>query len=240
MSVASESMRAYRAVWLVVCAAFAVVGVSSAVYAAPTRWAVLSGLSCLAAIIWSLLLAPYRRLSRGPRARLVLTAALAGGTAGGAFAGFAVVFGVGVVVVVLALLGSAPFTLRACARGLRAAWASWGDHFDAAGSALAYTGLGFVPIERGDDLCLITDEQLCEAWRTSTTALHGASPRRMKSLVEQRQRYLDEFERRNPKGVKVWLASTDTSAGDPGVYLVERWVDLPTADWDELTRGQGA
>jgi hypothetical protein len=87
---------------------------------------------------------------------------------------------------------------------------------------------------------MLTDEQLCVAWRSSTAALRQGSPHRVRRVVEQRQRYLNEFERRNPRGVKVWLASTDSSACDPGVYLVEDWVDLPKADWDELTRGHGA
>jgi hypothetical protein len=167
-------------------------------------------------------------------------AGVAGAAAGGAYVGFAVVFGLGVVVVAIALLSTSPFALKLVARAVRAAWASSGGRFEFAGGALACTGLGFVPIHRGDDVCLLTDEQLCEAWRTSTAALRGGSPHRTKRIVEQRQRYLDEFERRNPKGLKVWLASTDTAGCDPAVYLVERWIDLPGADWDELTRGQGA
>jgi hypothetical protein len=240
MSVASESMKAYRVVWLIVCAAFGVVGVSVAFYAAPYHLVALSVECGVAAGIWCLLVVPYGERSRRSRARFVLLASLAGGAAGGAFVGHAVVLGPGVIVLVIALVGMSPVVLKMTARVLRAAWASSGGHFELAGSALAYTGLGFVPIPRGDDLSLLTDDQLCEAWRSSTTALRGGSTHRVKRIVEQRHRYLDEFERRNPKGLKVWLASTDTAGCDPGVYLIERWIDLPAADWDELTRGQGA
>jgi hypothetical protein len=240
MSVASEAVKAYRVVWLIVCAAFGVVGVSVAFYAAPYNLVVLSVECGVAAGIWSVLVVRFRDSSRRSRVRFVLLVGLAGAAAGGAFVGFAVVLGPGVIVLAIALVGTSPFVLRVCARALRAAWASSGGSFEVAGSALAYTGLGFVPAQRGDDLFMLTDEQLCEAWRSSTAALRHGSPHRVKRVVEQRQRYLDEFERRNPRGVKVWLASTDTSACDPGVYLVEDWVDLPTDDWDELTRGQGA
>jgi hypothetical protein len=240
MSAASETMRAYRVVWLIVCAAFGVVGVSVAFYAAPYNLGVLS-LECgVSAGIWSLLVVRYRERSRRSRARFVLLASLAGGAAGGAFVGLAVVLGPGVIVLAIALVGTSPVVVKAAARALRAAWASSGGHIEYAGSALAYTGLGFVPIPRGDDLSLLTDDQLCEAWRSSTAALRGGSTHRVNCIVERRQRYLDEFERRNPKGLNVWLASTDTAGCDPGVYLIERWIDLPGADWDELTRGQGA
>lgn len=232
-------MKAYRAVWLIVCAAFAVVGVSVAFYAAPYDLVVLSTECGVAVGIWSLLVARYGERSRSSRVRFVLLAGLTGAAAGGAFVGHAVVWGPGVIVLVTALAGTSPVVLRKTARALRAAWGSSGG-VELAGSALACAGLGYVPIPRGDDLSLLTDDQLCEAWRSSTTGVRGGSTNRLEGIVEQRQRYLEEFERRNPEGLKVWLASTDTAGCDPAVYLVERWVDLPAADWDELTRGHGS
>jgi hypothetical protein len=240
MSAASETLKAYRVVWLIVCAAFGVVGLTVAFYAAPYNLVVLSVECAVAAGIWALLVVQYGNRSRRSRVRFVLLASLTGWAAGGAFVGHAVVFGPGVIVLVIALVGTSPVVLKMTARALRAVWASSGGYFEVAGSALAYTGLGFVPIPRGDDPSLLTDDQLCEAWRSSTAALRGGSTHRVNRMVERRQQYLDEFERRNPKGLKVWLASTDTAACDPCVYLIERWIDLPAADWDELTRGQGA
>jgi hypothetical protein len=232
-------MRAYRVLWLIVCAAFGVIGVSVAFYAAPYGLVVLSVECGVSAGIWSLLVVRYGERSRRSRARFVLLASLAGGAAGGAFVGYAVAWGPGVIVLAITLAGTSPLVLRAAARALRAAWVSSGEHFEVAGSALAYTGLGFVPIPGGDNLSRLTDDQLCEAWRSSTAALHGGSTQRRNRIVERRQQYLDEFERRNPKGLRVWLASTETAACDPGVYLIESWIDLPAADWDQLTRGQG-
>jgi len=40
--------------------------------------------------------------------------------------------------------------------------------------------------------------------------------------VEQRQLYLDEFERRNPTGLAEWLASGARAAGDPTRFIMRR------------------
>jgi hypothetical protein len=240
MSVASESMRAYRVVWLIVCAAFSVVGVSVAFYAAPAALVALSVGSCVVATVWSLLVTPRRGRYLRPRLRPVLIAALAGGTAGGAFVGYLVVLGVGVIPLAIAVIGTSPSAMRLCGRWLRTVGSSSSARLDGAASALAYTGLGFVPVQRGDDLRLLTDEQLCDVWHASTASLRECSPRGLRRIAAQRQRYLDEFERRNPKGLKVWLASSDTASCDPRGFLVEGWADLPAVNWDELTGGQGA
>lgn len=233
-------MTVYRVIWLIVCGAFSLVGISVAFYASPGELALLSVASAVATTIWSLLVAGNEDRTRRSRTRRLLVCAVAGGTAGGAFVGYAVVFGAGVLLLAMALLGSSPPAIRAYGRRLRATAETSGARFDAVIGAFAYTGVGFVPVQRGSDLCQLTDEQLCEAWRSSTTALRGGSPHRLKRTVEDRQRYLDELERRNPNGIAVWLAGRDTAARDPLVYLVEGWADLPKVDWDELTRGQGA
>ena len=233
-------MKAYRVAWLIVCVAFGVVGVSVAFEAAPYNLVALSVECGTAAGIWALLVVQYGERTRRSRVRFVLLASLAGAFAGGAFVGLAVAFGPGVIVLGLALVAASPVALRMTARALCAAWGSSEGQFAVAASSLAYAGLDFVPIPRGDDLSLLTDDQLCEAWRSSTTTLRGASTHRVKRIVEQRHRYLDEFERRNPAGLKVWLSSAENPECDPGLYLIERWIDRPAADWDELTRGQGA
>lgn len=233
-------MKVYRVVWLIVCAAFALVGVSVAFYASPAEMLLMSVASAVVTTSWSVLVVGHEDRTRGSRARRLLGAALVGGTTGGAFVGYAVVFGAGVILLAMALLGTSPYAIRAYGRRLRATAETSGARFDAVVAAFAYTGLGFVPVQRGSELCMLTDEQLCEAWRSSTTALRGGSPHRLKRTVEDRQRYLDELERRNPNGIAVWLACRDTAERDPLVYLVEGWADLPKVDWDELTRGQGA
>jgi ABC-type polysaccharide/polyol phosphate export permease len=89
MSVASEAAKAYRVVWLIVCAAFGVVGVSVAFHAAPYNLVVLSVECGVAAGVWSLLVVRFRDSSRRSRVRFVLLVGLAGAAAGGAFVGFA-------------------------------------------------------------------------------------------------------------------------------------------------------
>jgi hypothetical protein len=56
-------------------------------------------------------------------------------------------------------------------------------------------------------------------------------------VVAERQEYLDEFERRNPKGFVAWLASGARAPGNPLPYLMGTRYDSPTINWDELTRG---
>ena len=49
-----------------------------------------------------------------------------------------------------------------------------------------------------------------------------------------RERYLDEFERRNRSGFATWLASGPLASASPLPYLV----GVPTINWDDLTREQ--
>jgi hypothetical protein len=119
-------------------------------------------------------------------------------------------------------------------------WSSPRAQFDLLAGALAYADWGLVPVRPPDDACLLTDEELCAAWVASTDALRDRSPQRRRDVVAQRQRYLDEFERRNPTGLRAWLAAGDTTSVDPRTFLAEGRSDAPWVDWDELTRGPGA
>ena len=62
-------------------------------------------------------------------------------------------------------------------------------------------------------------DELCVAWTQSCSALRGASPAQALRFVEARQRYLDELERRDPAGVRAWLATAASAAGDPSPYI---------------------
>jgi hypothetical protein len=69
---------------------------------------------------------------------------------------------------------------------------------------------------------LSTDE-LCSAWRRSycrLLATHDVLARR--HLVQRRQDYLDEIERRDRSGFLRWLASGARAGSDPGPYLTTR------------------
>jgi hypothetical protein len=84
------------------------------------------------------------------------------------------------------------------------------------------------------DLSTLTDEQLCQLWRASYLALQNPSASPVCTTVIERQRYLDEFERRNRSGFAIWLASGPLASASPLPYLV----GVPTINWDDLTRGQ--
>ena len=68
---------------------------------------------------------------------------------------------------------------------------------------------------------LLTDDELCQAWRTSSSAIAqpGSNPTQQAQLVAARQGYLDEFERRDPAGFQQWLAAGPQPDSDPSQYL---------------------
>ena len=57
----------------------------------------------------------------------------------------------------------------------------------------------------------------------------------MLATVEERQRYLDEIERRNAEGFMSWLASSARVASNPLPYLVANRRVRSVINWDELT-----
>ncbi|SED63329.1 hypothetical protein SAMN04489727_8667 [Amycolatopsis tolypomycina] len=66
-------------------------------------------------------------------------------------------------------------------------------------------------------------DELCTSWRRSYFQLlvsRDASARR--HLVQRRQDYLDEIERRDRSGFLRWLGSGARPGGDPGPYLTPR------------------
>jgi hypothetical protein len=65
----------------------------------------------------------------------------------------------------------------------------------------------------------LPDEQLFQAWQLSYVLLqHARTTRDRIALVTARQRYLDELERRNPDGFKLWMANGARAASNPGRY----------------------
>jgi len=86
------------------------------------------------------------------------------------------------------------------------------------------------------ELRSLSDRDLCQAWRASFSALQEASsPSQRLGIVEARQGFLDEFERRNPEGLMAWLASGARAAANPSRFVV----GSPNPrhrpiDWDDL------
>jgi hypothetical protein len=138
-----------------------------------------------------------------------------------------------------AVLVTSPHSLALCRRLLRAAPTPSAEQLDALVHALACASPEYVPFQPLTQLRRLTDEQLCQGWRASYLALRTQPPgAEMIETVEERQRYLDELERRNPGGLTAWLASGAGAAGNPLPYLVQNPGGAAAIDWDELTRGQ--
>ncbi|NEA30740.1 hypothetical protein [Streptomyces sp. SID13031] len=90
--------------------------------------------------------------------------------------------------------------------------------------------LGRIPGRRDGGGALTTAE-LCKHWQDSYEALRVATTAAARlRIVETRQLYLDELERRDPIGLKAWLGENASAAGDPSRFLVRDGEDFPPAD----------
>ena len=233
-------MTAYRVVWLVVCAVLALVGGSVALVLSPAALASLFVAFGVVGTILALCVASDDGEIPSPhRMRLVAKGALVGGTTAGAFAGFAVLLGGGVFWLVISVLASSPYAVNTYRRWLGSTPTPTTSQLDALARAFAYASPENVAMQQIPDLPGLNDEQLCQGWRASYMALQQQpSTTQTIATVAQRQRYLDEFDRRNPSGFAAWLAAGARAPGNPLPYLVRGQVDSLPINWDELTRGQ--
>ena len=73
------------------------------------------------------------------------------------------------------------------------------------------------------DLSTLSETKLCYGWRVSFLALQRAHHQQdmvaALRLIELRQHYLDEMERRNPSGFLRWLRGGARPASDPTRYM---------------------
>ena len=82
---------------------------------------------------------------------------------------------------------------------------------------------------------LMTDQELCRAWRRSYWTMHEAhSPVEKLRLVQQRQNFLDELATRDALALKAWLASGARACGGPDKFFNDKLSsddagDRPTA-----------
>ncbi|MFI6826447.1 hypothetical protein ACIBG5_05060 [Kribbella sp. NPDC050241] len=66
----------------------------------------------------------------------------------------------------------------------------------------------------------LTTAELCTRWQDSYDALRAATTAAARlRIVEARQHYLDELERRDPRGLNAWLGKNASAAGDPSRFL---------------------
>lgn len=84
----------------------------------------------------------------------------------------------------------------------------------------------------------LSDDALCLAWRTSFSVLQRTnSPSQQLRIVEERQAYLDELERRDARAMAAWLASGPRAAGDPSRFVRGEAPSHARIDWDRPIPG---
>jgi len=151
--------------------------------------------------------------------RLAVEAGVAAPAAVGLLAVFGLAGLVGIVLVAATWPGLAPLVRARWPRALPAAepWPSLASPGKAPGDECVES------VRRPDvpeELTALDDDELCLAWRRSFVMLNAAgSPGERLLLVEQRQRYLDELERRSPVGLASWLTSGARAPGNPLPHL---------------------
>lgn len=223
-------MARYRDGWMLVTAVTATVGIWSALQTWPLV-GVLGAFVCVAFVGGSL--AEAARPERGNR-RIRPVAAVAGlsGVAAVAAAGLMAMSGL-LGLLVVALLAIACPRVWSALRQWRLSKSSGPAIAPQSPEQLPDTGTGTATIaaarvedpepaaEMPAEPGLLDDYALCCAWRRSYVVLERPhSPATHLKVVQQRQLYLDELERRNPTGLAEWLASGARAAGDPTRFIV--------------------
>ncbi len=229
----------YRHGWLVFGAVFAVIGSTGLLVVSPPAFCgTFLAFAAVGAVVS--FLAPGKWWAQPtPRARRVAKGALILATAGTGFVGLALGLGVGAVLLLLVIAASSPYTLSAYGRWIR-------NDPGASAAVLAAWAPGVpwpAPDWRsplpGPDLQRMSTQDLCQAWCASYLVLSERSgeqgTKAVLAAVEERQRYLDELERRNPEGLAAWLAVDGRVASNPASYLTERRTYGPGINWEELT-----
>jgi hypothetical protein len=132
--------------------------------------------------------------------------ALLGGAAGIAATGLAEVVGGFAILIVLVVVAASPPAVR-----WYAAWL--GEHRP------AHSSSKYPEAKRHRTLSI---EELCTAWTQGCLDLRGATPAQALRFVEARQYYLDELERRDPDGLRAWLATAASASGSPRRFISRR------------------
>ncbi|MEU4291645.1 hypothetical protein AB0E63_25740 [Kribbella sp. NPDC026596] len=247
----------YRVVWLFFCGLLGVVGV---VVASTWSLGMTIALLVMAAIVggfltWLVLIPEGDDNPRLPpdRRRVVATSAALSGGGCVVLIGLGMLLGAPMAALLLALaIGGSPHIIRFCLHRLRhhghlstppTQAVARGDNRTSSDSVPTPNSTAepeqVVPTRTAPSE--LSDDALCLAWRASFSALQNAtSPAQRLRIVEERQAYLDEIERRNRRGMATWLASGARAAGDPGPFVVgESGAGRSPIDWDGLIHGTG-
>jgi hypothetical protein len=222
----------YRDGWMLVTAVTATVGVWSALQTWPLV-GVLGAFVCVGFVGGSLAEAAARERGRR-RLRPVARIAALSGVAAVAAAGLMAMSGLLGLLMVAVLAVTSPRAWSAMRRWRRskatrpAIAPQSPEHPPETGTGTATIAAARVedpePLaDVPEEPWLLDDYALCCAWRKSYIVLERPhSPATHLLLVERRQLYLDELERRNPNGLAEWLASGARAAGDPTRFIMRR------------------
>jgi hypothetical protein len=233
-------MTTYRTWWRIACTALLLIGVSAAVNASPEALPVAFMVVAVACALVSLRAIRLRGSARAGlvRARIVATSALVGGTTAAALVGFAGLLGERVALLGVFVLVSSPSAVRKYGRWLRSVPTPSAAQLDAFARVFAID-MGYVGVQLPPAPQVLTDQELCQRWHASCLYLRRRPPRaQLVREVERRQTYLDEFERRYPRGYAAWLTSGAGALEDLTPYVIGGRVDHAAINWDELTRGR--
>jgi hypothetical protein len=189
---------AYRRLWRVVAGTCLAIGLLTALLVLPFGvWLVVSALAVVLGLTLAVCCEAGTPDGQGPVRAVRVTAALY--LIAMAVAGVAQFLGVGVLAVVGLLLITSPQAVQWCRRWLTSSRSP-------------------VP----SPLATISTNQLCRDWLDSYDQLARASSSDARlRVVMTRQRYLDELERRDPDGLRAWLASSASAGGDPRRFLTD-------------------
>lgn len=196
-------MSRYRVVWRVTWLSLAVAGGAMSAMLLPLA-VVIAAFLCaglLAASTTVAVLGGQEDVKHGHVANRCAVNGLVGGVAMAAFLGLSTVIG-GAILGLLVLAGiTSPPAVAFCVRQLRRERQPGPDGEPAA--------------DAGDPaMRALSNAELCAAWCASFTELREASPSQVLRIVQTRQRYLDELERRDSVGLHAWLESSASAGGD--------------------------
>jgi hypothetical protein len=230
----------YRVTWLVGCSVVAAVGVTVlAILSVEVLVALFVAFALVGATLVLVGAVGDGEPSGPGRARRTLVGALVAGTAASAYVGLAAVLGPRVLLLILVVGATSPAAMSLYGRGLRAASAPTSVSIAAWAPGFAYPLPAWAPPQLPPDLALLRTEDLCEAWCASYLVLMDRFSRgdakAALATVTERQRYLDELERRNAPGLTAWLASGARVASNPLPYLAGNRIERTVIDGDELT-----
>lgn len=233
-------MRTYRTGWLVAGIVLLLVGVGAAAQGSPRALLIAFVVVAVICSLVSLIAVGIRGTSRPRhvRARLIATSALVGGTV--ALVSFAALLGQRVGLLAFIVLVSSPPAVRAYGRWLRSVPTPSEAQLDAIARGFANVGVGYVGIQPEPEPRELTDDELSQRWRASCLTLRRRpTTAQVIRSVEQRQIYLDEFERRYPGAFLAWLISGAGTLDYLTPSAVRGPDDHARINWDELTRGGG-